>query len=135
MPVVFYSPMPGSPVRSVMNFKVGEIQAYRKGMSNLEDIIKNCRIPSASPIYLSGSFPKEEVLAMIAQNKDCTHVSFMVGQIVASEKDFERNYSILIPMTDVKEGDPHSGKIIDNEGTIYTAICCQHPPFIDVLHP
>jgi hypothetical protein len=135
MPLVFHSALRGSQVRSILHLKVGEIQMFRQGMTNLEDCIMGSNLPFKESFSLSGTFPKNEVLSMIAQNPDCSHISFMTGRIDGCEKESSKNYTFLVPMTKVVEGQEHSGEIIDNEGTIYIAICCQHPPFIAVANP
>jgi hypothetical protein len=129
MPVVFHSALP----RAVRILDKDEIQDCRKKMTDLESQLRQ-NTPSGNlptnNISLSGSFPVTEIAAMIAQNPDCSHLSFMTGY---DRKD--GHFTIMVPMKDVIPGDEKSGTIIDNPETIYSAICCQHPPFIDVSHP
>ena len=130
MPVVFYSMNPGVPTRSLMTLTPGEIQLYRRAMSDLESDLRSIKPPGGmirpvNEIGLSGSFPVEEIAGMIAQNKDCTHLSFFTGWTEA-----RKHFTIMVPMKDIIPGDPTSGVIIDNINTYYSGICCQHPPLI-----
>ena len=128
MPLVFHSPMPGAG-RATMRLAPKEILHYRDKMYELEKALRKVKVPSGSSpvneISLSGSFPKEEILAMIIQNADCTHISFMTG----FDKD-RKHYTLIVPMKGVIPGDTSSGEIIDELNTFYSSICCEHPPFI-----
>ncbi len=130
MPVVFYSMNPAVPNRSLMPLAPGEIQNFRRAMIDLEKDLRSVSLPASSTrpineIGLSGSFPVEEIAGMLAQNKDCTHISFFTGW--TEEKG---HFTLIVPMKDVIPGDPTSGTIIDKTNTYYSAICCQHPPLI-----
>jgi len=130
MPLVFNSlgdKKMGPGQRTTMRLDKKEILKYRNKMYDLEKELR--KLPptgSGIPINrinLSGSFPKEEILAMILQNPDCSHISFFTGW--DAEKDL---YTLMVPMKEVVAGKSASGKIIDNDNTFYSAICCQHPP-------
>ncbi len=127
MPLVFNSRSGAG--RETMRLEPGQILYFRDKMYNLEQELRQVETPeSSSPINLiplSGSFPKEEILAMILQNTECTHISFMTGY-----DENEGLFTLVVPMKDVIPGVGSSGTIIDELNTIYSSVCCQHPPLI-----
>lgn len=134
MPLVFNSKSGAG--RETMRLEYGQILDLRDMMYSLEQELRQVSPSSTGApvnfIPLSGSFPKEEILAMILQNAGCTHISFMTGWVPEGGEFPPGLFTLVVPMKDVVPGDLSSGTIIDELNTIYSSVCCQHPPLINV---